>query len=94
MAKLGPGRGKLASFSIAKYGAQTGRRIHMHLLETIYQRAWADQHFPGGVVRYLRDIGFLSERLTLAHCIHARPDEIEMIAASPCGKLSFSTLTP
>ena len=35
-----------------------------------------------GVVRYLRDIGFLSERLTLAHCIHARPDEIEMIAAS------------
>ena len=40
------------------------------------------QHFPDGIVRYLRDIGFLSERLTLAHCIHARPDEIEMIAAS------------
>ena len=54
----------------------------MHLLETIYQRAWADQHFPDGIVRYLRDIGLLSERLTLAHCIHARPDEIEMIAAS------------
>jgi len=66
----------------AENSAQTGRRIHMHLLETIYQRAWADQHFPQGVVRYLRDIGFLSERLTLAHCIHARPDEIEMIAAS------------
>jgi cytosine/adenosine deaminase-related metal-dependent hydrolase len=54
----------------------------MHLLETIYQRAWADEHFPDGIVRYLRDIGFLSERLTLAHCNHARPDEIEMIAAS------------
>ena len=38
--------------------------------------------FPEGIVRYLRDIGFLSERLTLAHCIHARPDELEMIAAS------------
>jgi len=68
--------------AVAENSAQTGRRIHMHLLETIYQRAWADQHFPGGIVRYLRDIGFLSERLTLAHCIHARPDEIEMIAAS------------
>jgi cytosine/adenosine deaminase-related metal-dependent hydrolase len=67
---------------VAENSAQTGRRIHMHLLETIYQRAWADQHFPQGIVRYLRDIGFLSERLTLAHCIHARPDEIEMIAAS------------
>ena len=68
--------------AVAENSAQTGRRIHMHLLETIYQRAWADQHFPQGIVRYLRDIGFLSERLTLAHCIHARPDEIEMIAAS------------
>ena len=68
--------------AVAENSAQTGRRIHMHLLETIYQRAWADQHFPQGIVRYLHDIGFLSERLTLAHCIHARPDEIEMIAAS------------
>jgi cytosine/adenosine deaminase-related metal-dependent hydrolase len=68
--------------AVAENSAQTGRRIHMHLLETIYQRAWADQHFPDGVVRYLYDIGFLSERLTLAHCIHARPDEVEMIAAS------------
>jgi cytosine/adenosine deaminase-related metal-dependent hydrolase len=51
-------------------------------LETIYQRAWADQHFPDGVVRYLRDIGLLSPRLTLAHGIHTRPDELEMIAAS------------
>jgi cytosine/adenosine deaminase-related metal-dependent hydrolase len=54
----------------------------MHLLETIYQRRWADEAFPGGMVRYLRDIGLLSERLTLAHCIHARADELEMIAES------------
>lgn len=67
--------------AVAENSARTGRRIHMHLLETVYQRAWADQNFPGMVV-YLRDIGFLSERLTLAHCIHARPDELEMIAAS------------
>ncbi|MDI1262336.1 MAG: amidohydrolase family protein [bacterium] len=68
--------------AVAENSALSGRRIHMHLLETVYQRAWADRHFPDGIVRYLRDIGFLSERLTLAHCIHARPDEIEMIAAS------------
>jgi cytosine/adenosine deaminase-related metal-dependent hydrolase len=68
--------------AVAENSAQTGRRVHMHLLETVYQRAWADQHFPDGVVRYLRDIGLLSDRLTLAHCIHARPDEIEMVANS------------
>jgi len=68
--------------AIAENSARIGRRVHMHLLETIYQRAYADEHFPGGVVNYLRDIGLLTNRLTLAHCIHARPDEIEMIAAS------------
>lgn len=67
--------------AVAENSALTGRRIHMHLLETVHQRAWADRHFPD-MVRWLRDIGFLSERLTLAHCIHARPDELEMIAAS------------
>src|SRR5258705_348384 len=68
--------------AIAENSAHTGRRVHMHLLETICQRAYADQHFPDGVVHYLRDIGLLTNRLTLAHCIHARPDELEIIAES------------
>ncbi len=68
--------------AIAERSAATGRRVHMHLLETIYQRQWADRVFPGGVVRFLKDIGLLSERLTVAHCIHARPDELDMIAES------------
>lgn len=66
--------------AIAEHSAATGRRVHMHLLETIYQRAWADRAFPGGMVRYLKDIGLLSDRLTLAHCVHARPDELDLIA--------------
>ena len=56
------------------------QRIHMHLLETPYQRVWADRAFPEGVVRYLADIGFLSSRTTLAHCTHARPEELDLIA--------------
>ena len=66
--------------AIAERSAATGRRIHMHLLETVYQRAWADRAFPGGVVRYMKEIGLLSPRLTLAHCVHATPDELDMIA--------------
>jgi cytosine/adenosine deaminase-related metal-dependent hydrolase len=66
--------------SVARASAQSGRRIHMHLLETRYQRDWADREFPDGIVRYLDSIGFLSERLTLAHCAWARPDELELLA--------------
>jgi cytosine/adenosine deaminase-related metal-dependent hydrolase len=65
---------------VAQASARTGRRIHMHLLETRYQREWADTNFPDGIVRYLDSIGFLSERLTLAHCAWAQPDELELIA--------------
>ncbi|MDX6805887.1 amidohydrolase family protein [Terrihabitans rhizophilus] len=66
--------------TIAERSAATGRRVHMHLLETGLQRAWADREFPEGVVGYLRDIGLLSPRLTLAHCVHATADELDMIA--------------
>jgi cytosine/adenosine deaminase-related metal-dependent hydrolase len=65
---------------VAQASARTGRRIHMHLLETRYQREWADTNFPDGIVRYLDSIDFLSERTTLAHCAWARPDELELLA--------------
>ena len=66
--------------AIADASARTGRRVHIHLLETMYQRAWADKAYPQGVVKHLKDVGLLSPRLALAHCVYARPDELEMIA--------------
>jgi cytosine/adenosine deaminase-related metal-dependent hydrolase len=66
--------------AIARASQRTGRRIHMHLLETRTQRAWLDANYPGGVLKFLDSIGLLSPRLTLAHCTWARPDELELIA--------------
>jgi cytosine/adenosine deaminase-related metal-dependent hydrolase len=65
---------------IAEASARTGRRVHMHLLETRYQRAWADRTYPDGVVRYLDRIGLVNERVSFAHCIWLRPDEMDIIA--------------
>ncbi|MCJ7997858.1 amidohydrolase family protein [Rhizobium cremeum] len=70
--------------AVASRSAETGRGVHMHLLETPYQRRWADITFPQGIVTYLREIGLLSPRLTLAHCVHARPHELDMIADAGC----------
>ena len=67
--------------AIADASKRTGRHIHMHLLETRYQREWLDKNYPDGVVKFLDSIGFLSPRLTLAHCVWARPDELEILAA-------------
>ena len=66
--------------AVAQDSAASGRRVHMHLLETRYQRDWADQVHPQGIVRFLDGIGLLSPRLTLAHCAWARPDELALLA--------------
>ena len=68
--------------AIGEASRRTGRRVHMHLLETRYQRAFADRAYPEGVVERLKTLGLLSPRLTLAHCVHARPAELDAIAAA------------
>lgn len=68
--------------AISTASERTGRRVHMHLLETQAQRTWADTHYPDGIVQWLDKIGLLSARLTLAHCVWARPDELAKIAKS------------
>lgn len=70
--------------AIAEASALSGRRVTTHLFETQYQRQWADREYPQGLVRRWREIGLLSPRLTLAHCVWAKPDELEMIAEAGC----------
>ena len=60
--------------------AASNRRVHMHLLETRYQRRWADHTFPKGILNYLDEIGLVNERVSFAHCIYLRPDEMDLIA--------------
>jgi cytosine/adenosine deaminase-related metal-dependent hydrolase len=66
--------------AIARASADHNRPVHLHLLETRYQREWADRTHPEGIVRFLDELGLLSPRLTLAHCVWARPDELALLA--------------
>lgn len=66
--------------AVAEASQQNGRPVHMHLLETRYQREWADRAFAQGIVQHLDEIGLLSPRLTLAHCTWARADELALLA--------------
>ena len=66
--------------AIAEASARTGRRVHMHFLETRYQRAFADRHYGEGIAARLERLGLLSPRLTLAHCVHARVEDLDILA--------------
>lgn len=65
---------------IAERSALTGRRVHMHLLESRLQREFLDSIHPGGPVKYLDSIGLLSPRLSVAHAVWLRQDEMELLA--------------
>lgn len=65
---------------IAEASAQSGRRIHMHLLESERQRAWLDHAYPQGILRHLDQIGLLSPRLAVAHGVWLTDDECALLA--------------
>ena len=65
---------------VAARSAETGRRVHMHLLESRLQREYLDSAFKQGPVRFLDEIGMLSPRLSVAHGVWLRPDEMDLLA--------------
>jgi cytosine/adenosine deaminase-related metal-dependent hydrolase len=67
--------------AIARASAADGRKIHMHLLETQFQREWADARHPQGFLAWLDELGLLSERLTVAHAVWLNAADIALLAA-------------
>jgi cytosine/adenosine deaminase-related metal-dependent hydrolase len=65
---------------VAKASIASDRRVHMHLLESRYQREWTDREYQEGPIGRLARLGLLSERLTVAHGVWLRPDENRMLA--------------
>lgn len=65
---------------VSEASERTGRRVHMHLLETKYQREWLDQTYKDGVVQLLDKIGLLSPRLTVAHGVWLSSAELDLLA--------------
>jgi len=67
--------------AVADASARTGRRVHMHVLETGYQREWLDAAYPeGGPIAWLDRCGLLSNRLTIAHGVWLTEPEIALLA--------------
>lgn len=68
--------------AIAERAAGTGVPLHMHLLETIYQREYATRRTGGSAVDHLERLGLLTPALTLGHGVWLNDGDIEMLAAS------------
>ncbi|MGE4482228.1 amidohydrolase family protein [Acidocella sp.] len=54
--------------------------MHMHLLETPYQREYARRRTGTTAVRHLEKLGLLSPRLTLGHAVWLTEEDIDLVA--------------
>lgn len=54
--------------------------IHMHLLETVFQRMYALETFGKTAVEYMDEIGFLGPELSCAHCVWATMNDIKLLS--------------
>ena len=70
--------------AVGHHAALTGRRVHMHLLESRAQRAWADATYPEGIVEFLDGAGLVGPGVCFAHGTQLRADELTALARRGC----------
>lgn len=63
-----------------EYADKYGVGMHMHLLETAYQKEYASRRTGKSAVRHLYDLGFLGPKLTLGHGVWLSEADIELVA--------------
>jgi cytosine/adenosine deaminase-related metal-dependent hydrolase len=62
------------------YSSKYGVGMHMHLLETIYQKVYAQKRSGKSAVRHLYDLGILGPHLTLGHGVWLTEADIDLVA--------------
>ncbi len=67
---------------VADVSKAHGAPMHMHLLETPYQRAYARRRGVGSPVAHLQKLGLLNARMTLGHGVWTTEADLDAIAAA------------
>jgi 5-methylthioadenosine/S-adenosylhomocysteine deaminase len=66
----------------ADLSESTGLPMHMHLVETPYQRAYARRRTGGTAFAHLHRIGLTGERLTIGHGVWMNEEDIHLCAST------------
>src|ERR1700746_1695260 len=67
---------------LADCSSKYGVPLHMHLVETAYQKEYARRRGGGTAVEYIDRFGFLGPRLTLGHGVWLNEADLDHIAAT------------
>jgi 5-methylthioadenosine/S-adenosylhomocysteine deaminase len=68
--------------ALQEKSAATGAPMHMHLLETMFQKEYARRRTGTTAVKHLERLGLLGPHLTLGHGVWMTEEDIEIAAAT------------
>jgi cytosine/adenosine deaminase-related metal-dependent hydrolase len=64
---------------LRELSGRSGAPLHMHLVETAYQREYAHKRAGASAVEHLAELGLLGPRLTLGHAVWVSGSDIELL---------------
>jgi len=53
-----------------------------HVLESVYEKDYAQEHFKKSMVSYMKNVGFLGQHVSFAHSVWVSKDEMKLMAES------------
>lgn len=65
--------------SAAKMAEETGAPVHMHLLETPYQKEYARRRTGGSALEYIDGFGLVGPQLTIGHGVWMTGDDLVLL---------------
>lgn len=65
--------------SAAQLAAETGAPMHMHLLETPYQKEYARRRTGGSAMEYIDRFGLLGPQITIGHGVWMTTDDLALL---------------
>jgi 5-methylthioadenosine/S-adenosylhomocysteine deaminase len=68
--------------ALREYAAKYRVGMHMHLVETAYQKEYAQRRTGTTAARYLEDLGLLGPQMTLGHGVWLTEEDIQRVAAT------------
>ena len=66
--------------SAARMAEETGAPMHMHLLETPYQKEYARRRAGGSALAHVDRFGLIGPQLTIGHGVWMTPDDLDLLA--------------
>ncbi len=64
----------------ARLSEETGAPMHMHLLETPYQKIYARRRTGGSAMEHIDRLGLLGPRMTIGHGTWMTPDDLALLS--------------